>query len=138
MIEPGAAAVRPALARLADTLEVRPFPLALGGNVFGWTADEAASFEVLDGFVAGGGTLVDTADGYSHWAPGHTGGESETLARRAFRPRRARHREQGEHAPGVRGPRGGEPPSGGVGHRHNSGTSRRSGHRGIGEAASRR
>lgn len=55
------------------------FPLALGGNVFGWTADEAASFEVLDAFVAGGGNFIDTADGYSHWAPGHGGGESESV-----------------------------------------------------------
>ena len=54
-------------------------PLALGGNVFGWTADRDASFAVLDAFVAGGGDFVDTADGYSHWAPGHSGGESETL-----------------------------------------------------------
>lgn len=54
-------------------------PLALGGNVFGWTADEAASFAVLDAFVAGGGSLVDTADAYSAWVPGHTGGESETV-----------------------------------------------------------
>ncbi|RZU66816.1 aryl-alcohol dehydrogenase-like predicted oxidoreductase [Microterricola gilva] len=55
------------------------FPLALGGNVFGWTADETASFEVLDAFVAGGGNFIDTADGYSHWAPGHSGGESESV-----------------------------------------------------------
>ena len=54
-------------------------PLVLGGNVFGWTADEAASFAVLDAFVAGGGTMIDTADVYSAWAPGHSGGESETL-----------------------------------------------------------
>lgn len=54
-------------------------PLALGGNVFGWTADRETSFEVLDRFLAGGGNFIDTADGYSHWAPGHTGGESETL-----------------------------------------------------------
>ncbi|PRI11217.1 aldo/keto reductase [Leucobacter massiliensis] len=54
-------------------------PLALGGNVFGWTADRDDSFAVLDAFLAGGGDLVDTADGYSHWAPGHTGGESETI-----------------------------------------------------------
>lgn len=54
-------------------------PLTLGGNVFGWTADRAASFEVLDAFVAGGGNSIDTADGYSHWVPGHTGGESETI-----------------------------------------------------------
>jgi hypothetical protein len=54
-------------------------PLILGGNVFGWTADEAASFEILDRFVAAGGTMVDTADTYSAWAPGNTGGESETI-----------------------------------------------------------
>jgi aryl-alcohol dehydrogenase-like predicted oxidoreductase len=54
-------------------------PLSLGGNVFGWTADEDDSFAVLDGFVAAGGTLIDTADVYSAWAPGHSGGESEAL-----------------------------------------------------------
>lgn len=54
-------------------------PLCLGGNVFGWTADEAASFAVLDAFVAGGGDFIDTADVYSAWAPGHQGGESETI-----------------------------------------------------------
>ena len=54
-------------------------PLMLGGNVFGWTADRAASFAVLDRFVAAGGTLIDTADVYSAWEPGHAGGESETM-----------------------------------------------------------
>ncbi|GGE81245.1 oxidoreductase [Sphingomonas prati] len=54
-------------------------PLVLGGNVFGWTADRAAGFAVLDAFVAGGGTMIDTADVYSAWVPGHVGGESETL-----------------------------------------------------------
>lgn len=54
-------------------------PLSLGGNVFGWTADEATSFKVLDAFVAGGGNLIDTADVYSRWAPGNSGGESETI-----------------------------------------------------------
>lgn len=54
-------------------------PLVLGGNVFGWTADQQASFDVLDAFVAGGGNFIDTADGYSAWVPGHTGGESETI-----------------------------------------------------------
>ncbi|GLI27022.1 NADP-dependent aryl-alcohol dehydrogenase [Agromyces rhizosphaerae] len=64
--------------RIADTgLEV--FPLNLGGNVFGWTADVAESEAVLDAFVAGGGNFVDTADAYSAWAPGHIGGESETV-----------------------------------------------------------
>lgn len=54
-------------------------PLALGGNVFGWTADERTSFDVLDAFVDAGGTMIDTADVYSAWVPGHRGGESESL-----------------------------------------------------------
>ncbi len=54
-------------------------PIALGGNVFDWTADEAASFAILDAFVDAGGTMIDTADVYSAWAPGHVGGESEAL-----------------------------------------------------------
>jgi aryl-alcohol dehydrogenase-like predicted oxidoreductase len=54
-------------------------PLALGGNVFGWTADEPTSFRLLDAFVDKGFNLVDTADVYSHWVPGHKGGESETI-----------------------------------------------------------
>jgi aryl-alcohol dehydrogenase-like predicted oxidoreductase len=54
-------------------------PLALGGNVFGWTADERASFAVLDAFVDAGFDLVDTADCYSYWLPGHNGGESEEI-----------------------------------------------------------
>ena len=54
-------------------------PLMLGGNVFGWTADEAASFAVLDAFVDAGGDAIDTADVYSVWGPGHKGGESETV-----------------------------------------------------------
>jgi len=54
-------------------------PLVLGGNVFGWTADKADSFAVLDAFVAGGGTMIDTADVYSAWVSGHTGGESESM-----------------------------------------------------------
>lgn len=54
-------------------------PLNLGGNVFGWTADEEESFAILDAYVAGGGNFIDTADGYSAWAPGNSGGESETI-----------------------------------------------------------
>jgi aryl-alcohol dehydrogenase-like predicted oxidoreductase len=54
-------------------------PLVLGGNVFGWTADEAASFRILDAFVDAGGNMIDTADVYSAWVPGHEGGESETV-----------------------------------------------------------
>ena len=54
-------------------------PLALGGNVFDWTADEPTSFKLLDAFIDSGLNLVDTADSYSTWVPGHTGGESETV-----------------------------------------------------------
>jgi aryl-alcohol dehydrogenase-like predicted oxidoreductase len=60
-----------------SSLEIAP--LVLGGNVFGWTADEATSFAILDAFVAGGFNCIDTADVYSRWMPGHTGGESETV-----------------------------------------------------------
>lgn len=54
-------------------------PLAFGGNVFGWSADEATSFRLLDRFVDAGLNLIDTADMYAEWVPGNTGGESETL-----------------------------------------------------------
>jgi aryl-alcohol dehydrogenase (NADP+) len=66
------------MTRLGAT-DLDHFPLCLGGNVFGWTADERASFEVLDAFVAGGGNLIDTADSYSAFAEGNVGGESETI-----------------------------------------------------------
>jgi aryl-alcohol dehydrogenase-like predicted oxidoreductase len=55
------------------------FPLALGGNVFGWSADQEQSFAVLDAYAAAGGNFVDTADVYSAWVPGNSGGESETV-----------------------------------------------------------
>jgi len=75
------------------TVEKRPLgssgidvaPLALGGNVFGWTADEAISFRILDAFVDAGGNMIDTADVYSAWVPGHQGGESETVIGRWLR-----------------------------------------------------
>ena len=54
-------------------------PLMFGGNVFGWTADEAMSFKLLDAFVGAGFDAIDTADVYSKWVPGHKGGESETI-----------------------------------------------------------
>lgn len=64
--------------RLGSTaLEVSP--LCLGGNVFGWTADEREAFDVLDAFAAAGGNFIDTADVYSSWIPGHVGGESEHI-----------------------------------------------------------
>ncbi len=54
-------------------------PLCFGGNVFGWTVDEATSFSLLDAWVDAGMNFIDTADVYSRWVPGHTGGESETI-----------------------------------------------------------
>ena len=54
-------------------------PIVFGGNVFGWTADEATSFALLDAFVASGFNCIDTADSYSRWVEGHAGGESETV-----------------------------------------------------------
>ncbi len=54
-------------------------PLAFGGNVFGWTADEATSFKLLDAFLGAGFNLIDTANAYSRWVPGNKGGESETI-----------------------------------------------------------
>ncbi len=54
-------------------------PLAVGGNVFGWTADEPTSYALLDAFTQRPRVVIDTADGYNHWVPGHTGGESETI-----------------------------------------------------------
>jgi aryl-alcohol dehydrogenase-like predicted oxidoreductase len=63
--------------RISNT-DLDVFPLCLGGNVFGWTADEANSFAVLDAYAAAGGNFIDTADVYSSWASGHVGGESES------------------------------------------------------------
>lgn len=65
-------------------------PLVFGGNVFGWTADEATSFALLDAFVEAGFDAVDTADVYSAWAPGNSGGESETIIGRWMKARGAR------------------------------------------------
>src|SRR5690348_7615115 len=65
--------------RRIGSSELEIAPLVLGGNVFGWTADEATSFRVLDAFVDAGGTMIDTADVYSAWVEGHEGGESETV-----------------------------------------------------------
>ncbi|MGK5501441.1 aldo/keto reductase [Streptomyces sp. URMC 125] len=65
-------------------------PLALGGSVFGWTADERESFAVLDAYTEAGGTFIDTADSYSAWAQGNSGGESETVIGRWLAARRNR------------------------------------------------
>ena len=66
--------------------------MVFGGNVFGWTADQPTSFDLLDRFSDGGGTLIDTADGYSHWVPGHHGGESETIIGSWIASRHSRNR----------------------------------------------
>jgi aryl-alcohol dehydrogenase-like predicted oxidoreductase len=65
--------------RRIGSSELEIAPLVLGGNVFGWTADESTSFRILDQFVDRGGTMIDTADVYSFWVDGHHGGESETV-----------------------------------------------------------
>jgi aryl-alcohol dehydrogenase-like predicted oxidoreductase len=62
-------------------------PLMFGGNVFGWTVDEAQSFRILDACAAAGFNFIDTADIYSRWVPGHTGGESETILGRWMKQR---------------------------------------------------
>jgi aryl-alcohol dehydrogenase-like predicted oxidoreductase len=59
--------------------ELDVFPLNLGGNVFGFTADKTTSFAILDAYTEAGGNFLDTADSYSAWAPGNSGGESETI-----------------------------------------------------------
>ncbi|MCW2131565.1 aldo/keto reductase [Arthrobacter sp. VKM Ac-2550] len=63
----------------AEATGLRVAPLVLGTNVFGWTADEAQSHQILDAFTAAGGNFIDTADSYSFWVEGNTGGESETI-----------------------------------------------------------
>ena len=81
-------------------------PLMFGGNVLGWTADEAVSFALLDRFVAAGFDAIDTADVYSRWAPGHKGGESEIvlgrwLAKRGGRDKVVIATKVGNDMPGV-------------------------------------
>jgi aryl-alcohol dehydrogenase-like predicted oxidoreductase len=68
-----------AIRRRLGATDLDVFPLNLGGNVFGWTADRAASFAVLDAYREVGGNFLDTADVYSNWVPGHAGGESEEI-----------------------------------------------------------
>ncbi|NLT17607.1 MAG: aldo/keto reductase, partial [Clostridiales bacterium] len=65
-------------------------PLVLGGNVFGWTAEETTSFQILDRFVAEGFNAIDTADSYSAWVPGNSGGESEEIIGKWLQRRRRR------------------------------------------------
>lgn len=74
--------------------DLHVFPLVLGGNTFGWTSDSSTSFEVLDAFIAAGGTMIDTADGYSFWVDGNSGGESESIIGSWLRSRGQRDRVQ--------------------------------------------
>jgi aryl-alcohol dehydrogenase-like predicted oxidoreductase len=69
------------------TTGIDVYPLALGTNVFGWTADEKSAFEVLDAYAAAGGNFIDTANQYPYWVPGNVGGESETIIGRWMRAR---------------------------------------------------
>jgi len=78
--------------RKLGSSELMVTPWALGGNVFGWTADEATSFQLLDGYVAAGGNFIDTADVYSTWVPGHQGGESEAIIGKWMKARGNRRR----------------------------------------------
>jgi aryl-alcohol dehydrogenase-like predicted oxidoreductase len=64
---------------MIGTTDLAVHPLCLGGNVFGWTVDEPSSFAVLDAYAAAGGNFIDTADSYSAWAHGNSGGESEVI-----------------------------------------------------------
>src|SRR3954470_669490 len=73
--------------RKIGSTDIAIAPLVLGGNVFGWSAGEAASFAVLDAFVAEGLSCIDTADTYSGWVPGNSGGESETILGRWLKKR---------------------------------------------------
>jgi aryl-alcohol dehydrogenase-like predicted oxidoreductase len=98
--------VTPTTSILGDSgLEV--FRFCLGGNVFGWTADEETSFAVLDAYAAAGGNFIDTADVYSAWVPGNKGGESEKLIGRWMAARGNRHRmivaTKVGMAPGLKG-----------------------------------
>lgn len=80
------------LRRRLGTTDLHVFPFCLGGNVFGWTADEPTSFAILDAYAAAGGNFIDTADTYSQWVPGNVGGESETIIGKWLRARRNRDR----------------------------------------------
>ena len=85
--------------RKLGSSDLEVFPLSLGGNVFGWTADEAQSFAVLDAYAAAGGNFVDTADSYSAWVRGQRGRRVRDHHRQLDggprQPRRRRHRHQG-------------------------------------------
>ncbi len=79
-------------ARPLGKSEIRISPLVFGGNVLGWTANEATSFKILDAFLAEGFNCIDTADVYSRWVPGHQGGESETVLGKWMKARGCRYK----------------------------------------------
>src|SRR5260221_3193300 len=91
-------------------------PLCFGGNVFGWTVDEATSFSLLDAWLDAGMNFVDTADVYSRWAPGHAGGESEAVLGRWMKARG--NRDQVIIATKVGSPMGDAPDDKGLSRRH--------------------
>lgn len=71
--------------------DLQIYPVAFGGNVFGWTLDEKQSFEILNGFTGAGFNFIDTADVYSRWKPGNSGGESETIIGKWMKEKKNRH-----------------------------------------------
>lgn len=77
--------------RQLGNTDLHIYPVAFGGNVFGWTLDEKKSFEILNGFTEAGFNFIDTADVYSRWAPGNTGGESERIIGKWLKEKKNRH-----------------------------------------------
>jgi len=77
--------------RQLGNTDLHIYPVAFGGNVFGWTLDEKKSFEILDGFTEAGFNFIDTADVYSRWAPGNVGGESERIIGKWMKEKKNRH-----------------------------------------------
>lgn len=77
--------------RQLGNTDLHIYPAAFGGNVFGWTLDEKKSFEILNGFTEAGFNFIDTADVYSRWAPGNTGGESERIIGKWLKEKKNRH-----------------------------------------------
>ena len=94
---------------MTSNAAIAGIPLVLGGNVFGWTADQDTSFAVLDAFYEGGGRMVDTADVYSAWVPGHKGGESETVLGAWLESRGVRSEMRIHTKTGMLAPGGGDP-----------------------------
>lgn len=77
--------------RQLGNTDLQVYPIAFGGNVFGWTLDEKKSFEILNGFTNAGFNFIDTADVYSRWVPGNEGGESEKIIGKWMKEKKNRH-----------------------------------------------